>query len=318
MTIQHRTRPPKQRRHDLAARVGKIWSKNWRLYLLVLPALTWLAVFMYAPLYGVLIAFKDFKPRLGIMASPWAGLKYFEQFFSTNVAGNLIRNTLMLSAQQLVFFFPVPIIFALLLNQVTSRRYKKFIQTISYAPYFVSNVVIVSIMMVILAPGGGFVNVLLQRLGSPPIFFMSMPEHFRPLYIASTIWQLMGFNAMIYIAALTSISPDYYEAAMVDGALKYQRILHIDLPLIAPTIIIMFILAVGNLMTLGYEKAFLMQSGMNLAVSEIISTFVYKTGLVSAQFSFATAVGLFNSIVNFILLVTTNFISRRVSDTSLF
>jgi putative aldouronate transport system permease protein len=318
MTAQDPVVIPRQEHRDFALEAGRIWSKNWRLYLLVLPALTWLAVFMYAPLYGVLIAFKDFKPRVGIMGSPWAGLKYFEQFFSTNVARNLITNTLMLSLQQLIFFFPVPIIFALLLNQITGRRYKKFIQTISYAPYFISNVVIVSIMMVILAPGGGFVNIMLQRLGSQPIFFMSMPEYFRPLYIASTVWQMMGFNAMIYIAALTSISPDYYEAAMVDGALKYQRVLHIDLPLIAPTIIVMFILAVGNLMTIGYEKAFLMQSGMNLRVSEIISTFVYKTGLVSAQFSFATAVGLFNSIVNFILLVTTNTISKRVSDTSLF
>jgi putative aldouronate transport system permease protein len=299
-------------------KVGRSLLSSWQLYVLLLPSLLWLVVFMYKPMYGVLIAFKDFRPRLGIMDSPWAGLKYFNQFFSTSIAWQVIGNTLKLSIMQLAFAFPVPIIFALMLNQLTNVRYKKTVQTISYAPYFVSNVVVVSIMSVILAPSNGFVNVFLQSLGSKPLLLMSRPEYFRSLYIISAIWQMMGFNAIIYIAALAGISPDYYEAAMIDGATKMQKIYYIDLPMIFPTVMIMFILAVGRLMTIGYEKVYLMQSGMNLATSEIISTYVYKTGLLTAQYSFATAVGLFNSSVNFILLLITNILAKKLANISLF
>ena len=291
---------------------------SWQLYVLLLPAFIWLVIFMYGPMYGLVIAFKDYRATDGIIGSAWAGFKYFEQFFSTNIAMQTISNTLILSIAQLVISFPIPIIFALLINQLNGKKYRKFVQTVSYAPYFVSAVVIVSIMQVILAPGTGFVNKLLQSLGSDPIMFMSRPEWFRPLYIGSTVWQMMGFNAIIYIAALAGISPDYYEAAIVDGASKFKRIIYIDLPLIAPTVIIMFILAVGQIMTVGYEKAYLMQAGSNLTTGEIISTYVYKSGLLNAQYSFATAVGLFNSVVNFILLATTNFISKRASNISLF
>ena len=237
---------------------------------------------------------------------------------STNIAKQVITNTLVLSLQQLVFSFPIPIIFALMINQLKQGKFRKIVQTISYAPYFVSAVVIVSIMQVILAPGTGFVNILIQNMGSRPVMFMSRPEYFRPLYIVSGIWQTMGFNAIIYIAALAGISPDYYEAAIMDGASKLKRILYIDIPLILPTIIIMLILAVGQLMTIGYEKAYLMQAGSNLATSEIISTYVYKSGLLKAQYSFATAVGLFNSVVNFILLAVTNFVAKKSTDISLF
>jgi putative aldouronate transport system permease protein len=299
-------------------RAKKIIFDNWQLYILLLPALAVLAVFMYAPMYGVLIAFKHYNAKLGIMGSEWAGLTYFKQFFSTNIASRVIRNTIVLSLQQLAISFPIPIIFALSLNQLNSKKFKKVVQTVSYAPYFVSNVVVVSIMAVILAPGGGFVNVLIQNLGSEPKLFMSQPEYFRPLYIISGIWQTMGFSAIVYIAALAGISPEYYEAAIVDGASKIKRIIYIDLPLITPTIAIMFILAIGNLMSIGYEKVFLMQNGMNLQVSEIISTYVYKSGLMNAQYSFATAVGLFNSTVNLILLIVANTFAKRVSDITLF
>ena len=291
---------------------------SWQLYVLLLPSLIWLAAFMYGPMYGLLIAFKDYRDADGIMGSHWAGLKYFKQFFSTNIARQVISNTLILSLQQLAISFPIPIVFALMVNQITQKHFRKFVQTVSYAPYFVSAVVIVSIMQVILAPGTGFVNILIQNMGSRPLMFMSRPEYFRPLYIISGIWQMMGFNAIIYIAALAGISPDYYEAAIMDGASKLKRILYIDIPLILPTIIIMLILAVGQLMTIGYEKAYLMQAGSNLATSEIISTYVYKSGLLKAQYSFATAVGLFNSVVNFILLASTNFISKKTMDISLF
>ena len=290
---------------------------SWQLYVLLLPALLWLFTFMYAPMYGLIIAFKNFRAADGIGGSAWVGLEHFKQFFSTYNSVNIIKNTVVLSVENLLFSFPLPVIFALMLNSVTNGKMRKTIQTISYAPYFVSVVVIVSIMNVILAPGTGFVNITLQKLGSEPLMLLSRPEYFRPIYIISGIWQMLGFNSIIYVAALAGISPDYYEAAIMDGASRLKRILYIDLPLIAPTIVIMFILAMGRLMSLGYEKAYLLQSGMNLSASEIISTYVYKTGLVNGQYSFATAVGLFNSVVNFVLLLITNRISKRVSDISL-
>lgn len=270
-------------------------------------------------MYGVTLAFKDFSIRKGIMNSPWAGLKYFRQFFSTSIASQVVTNTLTLSLVSIAFVFPVPIIFALLLNQLRQKKFKKVVQTVSFAPYFVSNVVVVSIMTIILAPSNGFVNVLLQQLtGCEPKLFMTRPEYFRPLYIISQLWQSMGFNAIVYIAALAGVSPEYHEAAIVDGANKLQRIWYIDIPTILPTIVIMLIIAMGNIMTVGYEKIYLMQSGMNTTVSEVISTYVYKVGLLNAQYSFSTAVGLFNSVVNFILLVITNYAAKKVSGYGFF
>ncbi|MDR1970637.1 MAG: ABC transporter permease subunit [Treponema sp.] len=301
--------------------VQSLFRDNWRLYVLVLPALAWLGVFAYAPMYGLTIAFKNFRPRSGITGSPWAQplFKHFIDFFSTNIAFNTISNTIILSLLTILISFPVPIIFAILLNQIKGRGPRKAIQTISYAPYFISTVVVVSILTVILSPGSGFVNTIVTAVtGGEPVLFMTRPEYFRPIYIISNIWQSMGFSAIIYIAALTSISPDYYEAAIVDGATKFQRIIHIDIPFIIPTAIIMFILAIGNIMTVGYEKVYLMQNGMNTIVSEVISTYVYKTGLQSAQYSFATAVGLFNSGVNFIILALCNTIAKKTSDISIF
>jgi putative aldouronate transport system permease protein len=272
-------------------------------------------------MYGLIIAFKDFRVRSGIIGSPWANplFKHFSAFFSTSIAWTTISNTVILSLLAILISFPIPVIFALLLNQIKAAGPRKAIQTISYAPYFVSTVVVVSILSVILAPGSGFVNTIITSITrGEPILFMSRPQYFRPVYIISGIWQGMGFSAIIYIASLTGISPDLYEAAIMDGATKLQRILHIDIPSIMPTVIIMFILSVGNIMSVGYEKAYLMQSGMNTVVSEIISTYVYKTGLQNAQYSFATAVGLFNSGVNFIILVICNSITKKAADISIF
>ncbi|MDR3120439.1 MAG: ABC transporter permease subunit [Clostridiales bacterium] len=302
---------------SLLHKLTQTLSYNWQLWALLLPALIWLAVFMYAPMYGVTIAFKDYNSKLGILGSPFAGLKYFRQFFSTNIFYITLRNTLIVSGQQLAFGFPVPILFALLLNQLRFARFRKVVQTISYAPYFISNVVVVSILAVVMSPSG-FVNGFIQSTGKAAVLFMTRPEYFRPLYVGSGIWQSMGFNAIIYLAALAGVPPDLHEAAIVDGASKIKRIIHIDLPTIAPTIIIMLILAIGNLMSVGYEKAFLMQSGMNTSVSEIVSTYVYKAGLVNAQYSFATAVGLFNSVINLILLSAANIVSRKTADFGLF
>jgi putative aldouronate transport system permease protein len=303
--------------HDrsLLQRIGR----GWQLYVLLLPALIWLILFAYYPMYGLIIAFKDFKIRAGILASPWADplFKHFTNFFSTSIAKTTIVNTILLSVYQLLFSFWVPVVFALLLNQIRSNGARKTIQTISYAPYFLSNVVLVCIISVLFSSTGVVNNVILA-LGGKLKNFTSEAQYFRPLYIGSTIWQSMGFNAIIYIAALSSISPELYEAALIDGANKFQRVWYIDLPLIMPTVILMFILAVGNIMTIGYEKAWLMQAGGNTSVSEIISTYVYKTGLQSAQYSFATAVGLFNSVVNFIILVLANFVAKKTADISIF
>ena len=280
----------KMKKNRIGHNCKKLIVHNWRLYVLMLPALAWLIIFAYYPMYGLLISFKDYKGTLGILGSPWATplWKHFAAFFSTSIAKNVIVNTLVLSLLTMLFSFPIPILFALLLNQIQGKRKRKFVQTISYAPYFVSNVV------------------------------MSSAQYFRTMYIVSNIWQTMGFSAIIYIAALTGISPEYHEAAIMDGATKFQRILHVDIPLIMPTIIIMLILALGNIMTVGYEKVYLMQAGTNTQVSEIISTYVYKVGLQNAQYSFATAVGLFNAVVNFVILVVANQITKKVSDISIF
>lgn len=299
--------------------LAKVLS-SWQLYVLLLPALIWLLLFAYYPMYGVIIAFKDFKIRGGgILGSPWANplWKYFEQFFSTSIAVTAIKNTIVLSLEQLVISFPIPIIFALLLNQVRSNKARKVVQTISYAPYFLSNVIIVCIMNMLFA-ATGIVNNAIVSMGGSIQSFVSAPEYFRTMYIGSTVWQQMGFNAIVYIAALTGISADFYEAAVIDGATKLQRIIYIDIPLIMPTVILMLILAVGNVMSLGYEKAYIMQTSTNTNVSEIISTYVYKVGLQSAQYSFATAVGLFNSIVNFVILVCANTVSKKTAGVSIF
>lgn len=309
----------KQKKSELLKYNLKEALKCWQLYVLLIPALLWAVVFAYYPMYGVIIAFKDYKIRQGIMGSPWATpfYRYFQDFFSTSIAVNAIKNTIVVSLESLVIAFPIPIIFALLLNQIRSKKATKLIQTISYAPYFMSNVVVVSLITVFFS-ANGVVNWVITSSGNKEILFTSVPEWFRTLFIGSNIWQTMGFNAVIFIAALTAISPDYYEAATIDGASRFQRVLYIDIPMILPTIILMLILQVGNIMNVGYEKAYLMQNGSNTIVSELISTYVYKVGLQTAQYSFATAVGLFNSVANFIILVLANKVARKFSDISIF
>ena len=293
-------------------------KKSWQLWLLLLPALLYIVVFCYQPMYGALIAFKDFNPRLGIMGSPWAGLKYFKQFFQTSIFSKTLFNTILLSTYNLLWSFPIPIIFALLLNQVRSRKLKGFIQTVTYAPNFISVVVLVGMVTLFLAPGSGFLTGILGKLGAKDSLYLVRPEYFRTLYIASGIWQSMGFSSIIFLAAMTGVSPELHESAMMDGAGIVKRIWHIDLPAILPTIVIMLIMAIGNILSIGYEKVYLLQNGMNLEVSEIISTYVFKTGIRSAQYSFATAVGLFNSVINLILLLAANIIAKKTTETSLF
>ncbi|MFV0502650.1 MAG: ABC transporter permease [Lachnospirales bacterium] len=296
---------------------AKYILSKYQLLLMLLPSLIFLFIFCYLPMYGVIIAFKDYNSVLGILGSPWVGLKHFNIFFSSPMFITTLKNTLLLSVESLIFGFPIPIIFALLLNQIRFKKFKRFVQTISYAPYFISTVVLVSMLNLFLAPRTGFVNNMLSIIGVEPINFMIRSEWFRPVYIISGIWQTMGWSAIIYLAALSGVSPELYEAGTIDGASRLQRILYIDIPSIMPTIIIMLILSVGGLMSVGYEKTYLMQQGMNLKTSEIISTYVYKVGLMDAQFSYSTAIGLFNSIINFILIVSVNSITKKLNSTSL-
>lgn len=293
-------------------------KKNWQLWLLLAPAIVYVIIFCYQPMYGALIAFKDFNPRLGILESPWAGFKYFEQFFQTSIFTKTLRNTILLSAFNLLWSFPIPIIFALLLNQVKSKKFRALIQTVTYAPNFISVVVLVGMVTLFLSSGSGFMTELFQKMGAKDSLYLVRPEYFRTIYVASGIWQSMGFNSIIFLAALTGVSPELHESAMIDGAGIVKRIWHIDIPTILPTIVIMLIMAIGNILSIGYEKVYLLQNGMNLEVSEIISTYVFKTGIRSAQYSFATAVGLFNSVINLILLVSANFIAKKTTEISLF
>lgn len=292
-------------------------KKNYQLYLLILPTFIYFIIFKYVPMYGVLVAFKDFIPSKGIMGSPWVGFKYFEQFFKSYQFISLIKNTISLSVVQLIVTFPLPIILALMLNQLSKDKFKKFIQTVVYAPYFISTVVLVGIMFVFLSPDSGILNNLIKLFGGKPIYFFSSPGWFQPLYVLSSVWQGTGFATVIYIAGLSSIDPQLHEAAIMDGASKFKRMLTIDLPGIAPIIVIQLILAIGGVMNVGFEKAFLMQTSLNLDASEIIQTYVYKIGLQQAQYEFATAVGLFQAVINLVLLVTVNKIVSKVSENSL-
>lgn len=296
--------------------VGKI-VRNYQLYLFLLPTLIYFAVFSYIPMYGVTIAFKSFKPHLGIMGSPWVGFANFERFFNADSFWPLIRNTTALSLYQLVASFPAPIVLALLLNYARSGRFKKVVQTVTYAPHFISTVVIVGMLAVFLSPQTGVVNGAIKALGGDPVLFMADSGWFRSIYVWSGVWQSAGWGTIIYLAALAGIDPGLHEAAIVDGASKLRRIWHVDLPGIAPTIVILLILNMGNIMSVGFEKAFLMQNALNLSSSEIITTYVYKVGLLSSQYSFSSAVGLFNSIINLVMLILVNRVARRLGQSSL-
>ncbi|WP_450091465.1 ABC transporter permease [Paenibacillus hexagrammi] len=315
VTMAHKK--PKVSQSNLKRRMKAI-AGNYQLYLFLLPTIVFFAIFAYWPMYGVTIAFKDFSVAKGIMDSPWVGFKHFERFFTSFNFWQLIRNTLGLSVIGLLVTFPLPIILALSLNQVTNLRFKKFVQTTVYAPFFISTVVLSGMILVFLSPTGIINQAVVHLSGQQPILFMSKPEYFKAIYILSDVWQGTGFGAIIYLAALAGVNPEIHEAAIVDGATKWQRVLHVDVPSIMPTAVILLILAVGNVMNIGFEKAYLLQTPTNLPTSEIISTYVYKVGLKQSQYSFSTAVGLFNSVINLILLVVVNKAAKKLSNTSLF
>ena len=293
-------------------------SRNWELYLFILPAAAYFFVFHYMPMYGVQIAFKDFMARLGIECSKWVGLKHYDRFFSLYSCWSLIGNTLSLSLYSLLAGFPLPILLALLLNEMRNKRMKKLVQTVSYAPHFISTVVLVSMVTMFGNAHYGIFNKIRELFGMEAVSFMGMRDWFRHLYVWSGVWQNIGWNAIVFLSALTAIDPQLHESAMIDGASRMQRIWHINIPCILPTVMMMFILQTGSLMSVGFEKVYLMQNDVNLDVSEVISTYVYKIGLLQAQFSFSTAVGLMNSVVNCIMLLLVNTISRKLTDTGLF
>jgi ABC transporter, permease protein len=296
--------------------LGKRIKKTWQLWVFVLPALIGLIVFSYIPMYGIVLAWKDYSPIQGIMGSRNVGFAHFARFFRSPYFVDIIRNTIVISLYGMIVGFPIPILLALGLNQIRNLKFKKFIQTVTYAPYFISTVVLVGIINIVFAEKG-FVNQFVSLFGNEPILFMGNIKYWRHIYVWTGVWQSMGWNAIIYIAALAGVSPELHEAAIIDGATKFQRIKYIDLPSIAPTIVITLILSAGSIMSVGFEKAFLMQNSLNAEVSEIIATYIYKVGLLSGQYGFSTAVGLFNSVINCILLLSVNKIAKKMGHSSI-
>ncbi len=296
-----------------------LMKRNWILYLFLVPAVVYIAIFMYAPMYGLVIAFKDFSASKGIMGSPWVGTKWFSTFFNAPRFWQILKNTLALSVYSLVVGFPLPVILALIINGIGNTRAKKFTQTVTYMPYFISTVVLVGMMSVLFSPRSGIVNTLLSYLGgSGDTFFMGESKFFRHMYVWSGVWQSTGWNSIIYIAALTGVSQELHEAAKIDGANKLQRILNVDLPAIMPTMVILLIMNCGSILSVGYEKVYLLQNDLNTPVSEVISTYIYKMGLQQQRFSYSTAIGLFNNVINFIILITVNKVSKKISGMGLF
>ena len=301
---------------------GNLWrriARNWGLYLLLLPALTLLICFAYKPMYGVLIAFKEYKPIKGILGSAWADpwYKYFKKFFDSFQFKTTIRNTLVITLYSMLVMFPLPIILALGINQLKNRTYRKIFQTVTYMPHFISTVVMVGLLTLLLSPGSGLLGAVCGMLGIKAPNFLGQPSVFKHLYVWSDVWQHVGWDSIIYIAALSSVDPSLYEAATVDGATNLQKIKYVDIPMLVPTAVIMLIMRFGSLMSLGFEKVYLMQNDLNLTASEVISTYVYKIGIINVQYSYSAAINLFSTVINFILLILVNQISKKVSDNSL-
>lgn len=293
------------------------FKKSIPYYIIILLLLIYLIVFKYAPMCGVQIAFKDYRVSKGIFASPWVGMKYFVMFFNLPSFWNVLYNTVSISLYSLAAGFPLAIILAIALNECQNTFFRKSVQMITYMPYFISTVVIVSMIMQFTDLQSGFVSQFIRLLGGQPRNIMGIPEYFKSLYVWTGVWQGTGYSSIIFLSALTSISEELREAAIIDGASKFKRILHIDLPGITPTIIILLILNMGYIMSLGFEKIYLMQNSLNMQASEVISTYVYKVGLINTNYSFATAIGLFNSVVNLFMLVLCNTLSKRFNQTGL-
>ena len=299
------------------ARLYRNIRTEYELYILSIPAFAFIVIFAYIPMSGIQIAFREYIVRLGFWKSPWVGFAHFERFFSSYNFWKLIGNTLGISLYSLAVGFPLPIILALMLNEVKHRSFKKSVQMITYAPHFISTVVIVGMMAVFLSPSSGLINMVIRRFGGTPISFMAEPAWFKTLFVFSGVWQNVGYSSIIYISALSSVDMVLYEAARVDGASKFQKILNIDIPCLFPTIVILLIMSLGRIMSVGFEKILLMQNSLNMSASDVLSTYVYRLGIQQGDYSFTTAVGLFNNLINLMLLVTVNRIASRLTETSL-
>lgn len=289
---------------------------NKYLYLMIIPVMAFFLIFAYGPMYGVIIAFKDFAPLKGILGSRWVGFKYFHDFFTSIYAWRTIKNTLSISFLDLFFGFPAPIILALLLNEVKNKIFKKTVQTISYMPHFISLIVVCG-LIVDFTQANGLINDVLSFFTGNRIMFMQQPEWFRFIYVSSGIWQGVGWGSILYLAALSGIDTEQYEAANIDGANRWHQLIHVTIPGLMPTIVIMLILNIGQMMNVGYEKVILLYNPLTYSTADVVSSYVYRMGLLSFNYGYSTAVGLFNSVINMILIIAANFISRKVNETSL-
>lgn len=302
-------------------KLRKTFRRDWQLYVFMLIPLIWVIIFCYAPMFGAQIAFRKYQPCLGIWDSPWVGFYQFKKFFNSYQFSRVMMNTVVISLYTILCSFPLPIIFALVLNSTRSRKFRTVTQTIVTMPHFISVVVLVGILLQIFNSRTGVYGTLMESItGAYPEDLFSKPANFRHMYVWSGVWQQFGWNSIVYIAALAAVSPELHEAAQIDGASRFQRMLHVDFPAILPTITIMLILRMGSVMTIGFEKVYLMQNSLNLTASEIISTYVYKVGLSSAgttDLSYSTAIGLFNSAINLVLISVTNFIARKLDGNGL-
>lgn len=304
---------PKKKSNNLWKRI----LKNWELYIFIAPAFFYFLIFAYGPMYGIQIAFKNFIPTMGITGSPWIGFDHFQRFFDSYYFWDLLWNTLSISIYELAVGFPIPIILALAFNELRNGFFKKMAQTVTYAPHFISVVVMAGMIITFLSPSTGIIIHMIEWLGFSAPDFLTDPRWFKTMYVFSGVWQSAGWGTIIYLAALAGVDPGLHEAAIIDGASRFQRLRYINIPTLIPTMTILLILNIGSLLGVGYEKILLLQNPLNMSSSDVISTFVYRSGLVDAQYSFSTAVGLFNSVINAILLITVNQIVRRTSENSL-
>lgn len=297
--------------------IGKVLKSKWQLLVMFAVPLIWYIIFCYIPMYGIQLAFRDYNPRLGYLGSPFVGLQWFRQFFSSYYWMDIIWNTFSISLYSIVIGFLVPIILAIIINELPGKKFKKILQNITYIPHFISVVVLCGMLYLFLSPQYGILNTILGAFGAEPIGFLESSKYFKGVYVLSEVWQESGWSSIIYIAALAGIDPALYEAAKIDGAGRIKRIIHISLPGITPTIVTLLILKIGQIMSIGFEKAYLLQNDLNLKSSEIISTLVYKQGILQGNIGYATAVGLMNSCLNLLLIILANKFCKKFFDTSL-
>ena len=295
------------------------FSRDWQLWIMLLPAIVYIFIFCYIPMYGAQLAFREYSFSTGITGGKFVGFKYFEQYFSSAMFGQTLKNTFVISACSILFGFPAPIVLALIINQIRNNRWKRTVQTTVYIPYFISVVVLVSMLNVLFAKKGGVLSDLLKTLHVVPekANLLGQAKYFVTMYVASGVWQSMGWNSIIYIAALSSVDPQLYDAAKIDGANRWQRVVHIEFPVLVPTIMILLIMNMGSILNVGFDKVFLMQNSLNLSASQVISTYVYDVGVKSSQFSFGSAVGLFTNVVNFAFLLIANWASKKFTGNGL-